>query len=49
VLSLYGMSNAEWVDGAMGLTDRKRWPGRPAGPAELPDVDQRFPGYLGQW
>ena len=48
VLSLYGMTNHEWVDGATGITDRKRWPGRPVGPAELPDVDQRFPGYLGQ-
>ena len=49
VLSLYGMSNDEWVRGSMGVADRKRWPGRPVGAAELPDVDQRFPGYLGQW
>jgi len=47
VLSLYGMSVQEHADGGLGLADRKRWPGRPAGPAELPDVTRRFPGFPG--
>jgi hypothetical protein len=47
VLSVYGMPPAELVAGGLGLADRKRWPGRPTAPAELPDVERRFPGYPG--
>lgn len=47
VLSLYGMSVQEHGAGGLGLAERKRWPGRPAGPAELPDFGRRFPGYPG--
>jgi hypothetical protein len=48
VLSVYGMTVADFVSGRAGDAERKRWPGRPVGPAECPDVEQRFPGYLVQ-
>jgi hypothetical protein len=48
VLSVYGMTVADFVSGRAGGAERKRWPGRPVGPAECPDVEQRFPGYLVQ-
>ena len=35
------------MPGALGLSERKRWPNRPTAPAELPDFDRRFPGYPG--
>ena len=47
VLSLYGMSVQEHGAGALGLSERKRWPNRPTGAAELPDFERRFPGYPG--
>lgn len=47
VLSVYGMPPAEVVAGGLGQSERKRWPNRPAAPAELPDVERRFPGYPG--
>lgn len=47
VLSLYGMPLSELAAGGLGEQERKRWPGRPAGVAELPDVERRFPGYPG--
>ena len=47
VLSLYGMSVQEHAAGGLGLADRKRWPDRPVGPAELPDFQRRYPGYPG--
>ncbi len=33
--------------GGLQSAERKRWPGRPNGPAELPDYERRFPGYPG--
>jgi hypothetical protein len=47
VLSLYGMPSSVLAAGGLGVRDRKRWPGRPAGPAELPDFERRYPGYPG--
>lgn len=47
VLSLYGMPLSELAAGGLGEADRKRWPGRPVGPAELPDVGRRYRGYPG--
>lgn len=47
VLSLYGMPSSFLAAGGLGVQDRKRWPGRPAAPAELPDFERRFPGYPG--
>lgn len=47
VLSLYGMPMSELANGGLGEAERKRWPGRPVGPAELPDRDRAFPGYPG--
>ncbi len=47
VLSLYGMPMTELSEGGLGLDERKRWPGRPAAAAELPDYQRRFPGYPG--
>jgi uncharacterized protein (TIGR02246 family) len=47
VLSLYGMPSSVLAAGGLGVQDRKRWPGRPAGPAELPDFERRYPGYPG--
>lgn len=47
VLSLYGTTLDDRNAGGLQEADRKRWPGRPAGPAELPDYDRRYPGYPG--
>lgn len=47
VLSVYGMGVGEFVSGGLGLSERKRWPGRPTAPSELPDFDRAFPGYPG--
>lgn len=47
VLSLYSMPLSELTAGALGDQERKRWPGRPTGVAELPDFDRNFPGYPG--
>ncbi len=47
VLSVYGMSVQEHAAGGLGHGERKRWPDRPVGPAELPDFERRFPGYPG--
>ena len=46
VLSVYGMTVADFVAGRAGEADRKRWPNRPVAAAECPDAEQRFPGYL---
>ena len=34
VLSVYGMTAQDWLDGGMGRDERKRWPGRPVAAAE---------------
>lgn len=47
VLSVYGMSIDEFVAGRMGDPERKRWPNRPTGPAELPDFERKYPGFPG--
>lgn len=47
VLSVYGMSVQEHAAGGLGHSERKRWPDRPVGPAELPDFERRYPGYPG--
>ncbi len=47
VLSLYGVDENDRVAGGLRSGDRKRWPGRPSGPAELPDYSRQFPGYPG--
>jgi hypothetical protein len=47
VLSLYSMPLSDLAAGALGDQDRKRWPGRPAGVAELPDYARAFPGFPG--
>ena len=47
VLSVYGSSLADRNAGGLQESERKRWPGRPSGPAELPDFERRFPGYPG--
>ncbi len=47
VLSLYSMPLSELAAGALGDQERKRWPGRPMGVAELPDFERVFPGYPG--
>jgi hypothetical protein len=47
VLSLYGMPFPELAHGGLGLTERKRWPNRPVGEAELPDYNRAHPGYPG--
>lgn len=47
VLSLYGLTLPELAHGALGMTERKRWPDRPVAAAELPDRERRFPGYPG--
>ena len=47
VLSLYGTSLADRNDGGLQQGERKRWPNRPSGPAELPDYDRHYPGYPG--
>lgn len=47
VLSLYGTTLADRNEGGLQQAERKRWPNRPSGPAELPDYDRLFPGYPG--
>lgn len=47
VLSLYSMPLSDLAEGALGDRERKRWPGRPTGLAELPDFKRAFPGYPG--
>jgi hypothetical protein len=47
VLSVYGMPMGELVTGGIGVSERKRWPGRPDAPGELPDFARRYPGYPG--
>jgi hypothetical protein len=47
VLSLYSMPLSELAGGALGDRERKRWPGRPTGEAELPDFERAYPGYPG--
>lgn len=47
VLSSYGMTTSDYVAGMVGQHERKRWPNRPLGAAELPDIEGRYPGYLG--
>ncbi len=47
VLSLYAMPLSDLAAGGLGERERKSWPGRPAGAAELPDFERRFPGYPG--
>lgn len=47
VLSLYGLTLADRAAGGLQAAERKRWPGRPAAAAELPDTARRFPGYPG--
>jgi len=47
VLSLYGMSVDERSAGGLQQRERRRWPGRPTGLAELPDYQRAHPGYPG--
>ena len=47
VLSLYGMTVQDHAAGGLGSAERKRWPDRPVGLAEVPDFERRFPGYPG--
>lgn len=47
VLSVYGVSDDDRAAGGLRQHERKRWPGRPSGTAELPDYERRFPGYPG--
>lgn len=47
VLSLYSMPLSDLAAGALGDQERKCWPGRPMGVAELPDFERVFPGYPG--
>jgi len=47
VLSLYSMPLSDLAAGGLGERELKRWPGRPTGVAELPDVQRHFPGYPG--
>ena len=47
VLSLYSMPLSELAAGGLGDQERKRWPGRSPGIAELPDYDRHHPGYPG--
>jgi len=47
VLSLYGLPLDDRTAGGLTSADRKRWPGRPAEPAELPDFARAYPGYPG--
>jgi ketosteroid isomerase-like protein len=48
VLSVYGMTVADFIAGRAGTAERKRWPDRPVGKAECPDIDQRYAGYVVQ-
>lgn len=47
VLSLYGLPEHERAHGGLLTDKRKRWPGRPAGVAELPDYERAHPGFPG--
>ena len=47
VLSVYGATVSDVVDGGLGKPERKRWPSRPAGIAELPDYAHAYTGYPG--
>lgn len=47
VLSLYGLTEADRRDGGLQREERRRWPRRPAGLAELPDYDRRHGGFPG--
>lgn len=47
VLSLYGLADADRAAGGLQQEERRRWPDRPSGTAELPDYSRRFPGYPG--
>ena len=47
VLSLYGLTDADRADGGLTQADRRRWPGRHSGAAELPDYSRKFPGFPG--
>lgn len=46
VLSLYGLPDVERATG-LAQRERRRWPGRPAAAAELPDYGRAHPGYPG--
>jgi hypothetical protein len=45
VLSLYSMPLSDLAVGGLGDQERKRWPGRTPGVADLPDYERNFPGY----
>jgi hypothetical protein len=47
VLSLYSMPLSDLAGGGLGDQERKRWPGRAASTAELPDYHRLHPGYPG--
>jgi hypothetical protein len=47
VLSLYSMPLSDLASGGLGDQDRKRWPGRAVGAAELPDYTRIHSGYPG--
>lgn len=47
VLSVFGLTDADRAGGGLTESERKRWPGRQSGNAELPDYDRRFTGYPG--
>ena len=46
VLSVYGMTVEDFTAGRAGLEQRKIWPNRPPADAELPDKEQKYPGYV---
>ncbi|CAB5017994.1 unannotated protein [freshwater metagenome] len=48
MLSVYGMTVADFIAGRAGTAERKRWPDRPVGEAECPDIEQRYAGYVVQ-
>lgn len=47
VLSLYGLEERDRAAGGLQQGERRRWPGRPAGVAELPDYQRVYPGFPG--
>ena len=47
VLTLYGLTVNDWATGGLSANERKRWPGRPASAAELPDYAHAYTGYPG--
>lgn len=47
VLSVYGAAIDDIVGGGLGNAERKRWPNRASGVAELPDYGHAFHGYPG--